>query len=185
MYWILATLFVVIALAVPRLRPIGVAGLVVLGALLAWGMVQRLRGIDGDDGQPRTVAPRGRPSSPAAVLQPVPLSAVVAEDLKLSGGGAPFELRGRITNQSADMLLKSVTIRLTRRDCYAGALDSSGCARLWQDEHWVALAVPPRESRNFVVSIWMRGEAPRPRGTLQDSFEVIAAAGELRPGGQP
>jgi hypothetical protein len=40
-YWILATIFIVIALVVPRLRPIGVVGCVILGAMLSWGVVQR------------------------------------------------------------------------------------------------------------------------------------------------
>jgi hypothetical protein len=38
--------------------------------------------------------------------------------------------------------------------------------------------VPPRQSREFAGSIWMRGSAPRPRGEIQDSFELVAAVGE-------
>ena len=47
-------------------------------------------------------------------------------------------------------MLRSVTIRVTRRDCYEGALDPSGCAMLWQDEHWIPVAVPAGQSRDFV-----------------------------------
>jgi len=103
---------------------------------------------------------------------------VLAENLHLSGSGAPFELRGRIANNTGDITLRSVTIRLIRRDCYEGAVDPSGCARLWQDDHWIALAVPAGQSRDFVEAIWMHGNAPRARGTMQDTFELIAAAGE-------
>lgn len=103
---------------------------------------------------------------------------VAAEELRLSGGGAPYELRGRIVNKSKDSALRSVTIRLTRRDCYLGALDPTGCARLWQDDHWIAITVPANESREFVEAIWAHGDAPRARGTLQDTFELIAATGE-------
>lgn len=174
MYWILATLFIVVALTIPRLRPLGIVGCIVLGTMLGWGMVQRLRGAD----PARTVEQRGRPSSPAATLRSIPLSMVVAENLRLSGSGAPFELKGRIVNNAHDMVLKSVTIRLMRRDCHAGAIDPSGCAKVWQDDRWIAIAVPPRQSRNFVDVIWMHGDAPRARGTLQDTFELIAAAGE-------
>jgi hypothetical protein len=176
-YWILATVcIVIIALAIPRLRPLGIVGCIVLGSMLGWGMVQRLRG--NDPGQTPAVEQRGRPTSPAAAPRSVPLSLVAAENLRLSGDGAPFELRGRIVNNATDTALKSVTIRLTRRDCYEGALDPSGCVKLWQDERWIALSVPPRQARDFVEAIWMHGNAPRARGTVQDTFEVIAATAQ-------
>jgi hypothetical protein len=103
---------------------------------------------------------------------------VAAENLHLSGGGAPFELRGRIANHTSDVTLRSVTIRLTRRDCYADAVDPSGCVKLWQDDHWIAVTVPAGEARDFVDVIWMHGNAPRARGTVQDAFELIAVTGE-------
>jgi hypothetical protein len=175
-YWILAAVFIVIALTRPRLRPLGIVGCVVLGLMLGWGMLQRLRGED--PAQAPAAQQRGKPVSPAAALHAVPLSMVAAEDLRMSGSGAPFELRGRIVNKTSDVMLRSITIHVLRRDCYDGAIDPSGCARLWQDEHWIALTVPAGQSRDFVESIWMHGNAPRPRGTVQDTFELIAATGE-------
>jgi len=177
MYWFLATVFIVIALSQPRLRPLGVVGCVVLGAMLAWGIVQRLR--DEDASQAAAAQQRGKPVSPAAELRSVPPTMVTAENLHMSGGGAPFELRGRIANNATDVTLRSVTIRLTRRDCYADAVDPSGCVKLWQDDHWIAIAVPARQTRDFVDSIWMHGNAPRARGTVQDVFELIAATGDV------
>ena len=176
MYWILATVFIVIALTHPRLRPFGVVGCVVLGAMLAWGMVQRLRGEDA--AQMAAAQQRGVSASPAAAQSSVPLAMIAVENLRLSGGGAPFELRGRIVNNTSDTPLKTVTIRVTRRDCYEGAVDPSGCVKLWQDDHWIAIAVPAGQAREFVDSIWMHGNAPRARGTVQDTFELIAATGE-------
>lgn len=176
MYWILATVFILIALIVPRLRPVGVIGCVVLGAMLAWGMVQRLRNTSDDDSPP--AQQRGRPISPAAQVQAVPIDQVTIDDLRLTGSGAPFTLRGRIGN-SSDLMLKSVTILVTRRACFEGALDPSGCNVLWQDKQWVAVSVPPHQSREFASSVWMRGAAPATRGRIEDSFEVVAAAGEL------
>ena len=176
MYWILVTVFIVIALSQPRLRPLGVVGCVVLGTMLAWGVVQRLR--SEDPSQAPAAQQRGKPASPAAELRSVPLTMVLTENLRLSGSGAPFELRGRIANNTSDVTLRSVTIRLIRRDCYEGAVDPSGCVRLWQDDHWIAIAVPAGQSRDFVEAIWMHGNAPRARGTVQDTFELIAAAGE-------
>lgn len=179
MYWILAAICILVALANPRLRPLGIVGCVVLGAMLAWGVVQRLRS---EDVTATTAAQqRGRPSSPASAPSSIPLSMVAVEDLRLSGGGAPFELRGRIVNSTSDSTLKTVTIRLIRRDCYQGAVDPSGCVKLWQDDHWIAIAVPARQARDFVDSIWMHGHAPRARGTVQDVFELIAATGDVEP----
>ena len=43
--------------------------------------------------------------------------------------------------------------------------------KLWQDDHWIAIAVPARQARDFVELIWMHGNAPRARGTVQDVFE--------------
>jgi hypothetical protein len=174
-YWILATVFIVIALSQPRLRPLGIVGCVVLGAMLSWGVVQRLRE---DPERTSAAQQRGKPASPAAALNAVPLTMIDAEGLRLSGGGAPYELRGRIVNKTADAKLRSVTIRLIRRDCYEGALDPSGCAKLWQDDHWIAITVPAKDSRDFVEVIWAHGDAPRARGTVQDTFELIAATGE-------
>lgn len=178
MYWILATVFILIALAVPRLRPIGIVGCIILGAMLAWGVLQRLRGSDGT--QEIQVQQRGRPTSPAATLRNIPPQRLLVDNLQLVGSGAPFEFRGRIENRS-DALLKSVTILVTRRDCFEGALDPTGCAVLWQDRHWVSVSIPPGEARDFSSSVWMRGGARGARGTIKDSFEVVAAAGEIAP----
>jgi hypothetical protein len=51
---------------------------------------------------------------------------------------------------------------------------------LWQDRHWLPLTVPTEQTRDFAISVWMRGAAPRARGTLEDSFEVVAATGEIK-----
>lgn len=173
MYWILAAIFLMVALAVPRLRPIGVIGCIILAIMLGWGMVQRLGQAPPEQ--------RGRPSSPAAVMLPLAPDLVGVDQLQLLGGGAPFELRGQLENRSKDTLLKSITVLVTRRDCYQAALDPSGCVVLWQDRHWVAVSVPPLEQRTFSSSIWMRGAAPAPRGTVKDEFQIVAAAGELVP----
>jgi hypothetical protein len=172
----------VIALVVPRLRPIGIVGCIILGAMLAWAVVQRLRSTEPEQAQ---VQQRGRPTSPAATLRTIDPGQIVVDDLQLIGSGAPFELRGRIENKS-EALLKSVTILITRRDCPEGALDPTGCTVLWQEQHWVSIAIAPQQAREFSSSIWMRGGAPRGRGTTKNSFEVVAAAGELaRPAPAP
>jgi hypothetical protein len=170
-YWIVAAIVVLITLSVPRLRPVGIVGCVVLGLMLAWGMIQRLRGMDA------TLEERGKPVSPAITLQAVPTDKVQVSGLQLSGGGAPFELRGRVANQS-DLALRSVTVEIVRRDCFEGALDPSGCVLLWQDQHWTDVSIPPHEARDFAEAIWARGAATRPRGTVKDEFKVLSATGQ-------
>jgi hypothetical protein len=173
MYWILATLFLLVMLAVPRLRPIAVVGCVILGGLLVWGVAQRLRGTD-----PAQLPERGRPTTPATILQTLPIEQVKVSNLQLTGGGAPFRLTGRVMNESATLRLKSFMLDISRRDCHSDSLDPSGCALLWHVRQWIELSVPPQEERDFAVSIWARGDAPRQLGTLRDTFDVAAASGE-------
>ncbi len=173
MYWILAAIFLIVLLVVPKLRPLALAGLVVLGVLLAWGMLGRLRN---DDAAPQ--AERGRPTTPAAALSAFPVDQVHLENFQLSGGGAPFRLTGTVGNQSTNLLLKSLTLDISRRDCYAEALDPSGCTLLWQTRQWIDLAVPPEEARNIAISIWARGDAPRAVGTISDEFKIVTANGQ-------
>ena len=174
-YWILAALCLLIALTVPRLRLGAVAGCVILSGLLAWGMIQRWRAPDAES---TTTAPvRGTPTSPVVASDPFPLAEVQVADLRLTGGGAPFQLRGRIANRSAAQELRSVTLQITRLDCFPAALDPSGCERSFENQQWIAMTVPPQQEREFAISFWAHGSAVRTRGTVRDSFEVVAATG--------
>lgn len=173
MYWILATVFLLIALAVPKLRPVGIGGCVVLGIMLVWGMLQRLSG-----DAPDSASTRGSPTAPTTALQPFPLQALETSNLHIAGNGAPFELRGHAANASTDMRLRSFTVRITRRDCFEGALDPSGCVLLWQSTQWVELPLAAGEGREFASSFWTRGEVARARGRTEDDIEVISADGE-------
>ena len=170
-YWVLAAVFLSIAFTVPRLRPVGIAGIVILGLMLSWGMLQRLRGQGPDE-------ERGKPMAPTSAVKVFPLQALQAEQLRLAGSGAPFELRGRVTNASADMRLRSFTAAIQRSDCYEGALDPSGCVTLWQGTQWVELALAPGESREFASPFWTRGEVARVRGTPKDEIRIVGADGE-------
>lgn len=173
MYWILAAILLIVMLAVPRLRPIAVAGLVILGAMLAWGVLGRLRSAD-----PEQQPERGRPTTPAAALSAFPVDQIQLENLRLSGGGAPFRLTGTVGNQSTSLLLKSMMLDIARRDCHEEALDPSGCTLLWQTRQWVDLSVPPEEARNIAISIWARGDAPSAVGTVRDEFTIVTANGQ-------
>jgi hypothetical protein len=175
-YWILAAICLLIAFTVPRLRVAGIIGCVLLGLMLAWGMIQRLRGPG--PASSASAPMRGNPVSPGVVLGALPLDSIKATGLQLTGGGAPYKLRGRISNESRDLTVKSVTVLMTRRDCFPAALDPSGCEILWQNQQWIPLTVPPQQEREFASSFWAHGSAPRARGTLDDSFKILAATGE-------
>jgi len=172
-YWVLAAVFIVIALAVPRLRVVGIAGGVVLSLMLGWGMTQRWFVQEAPD-----QSVRGQPSTPTLAVAAIEPERIVATELRLSGSGAPFELHGRVRNTASDMRLKSFTLAVVRRDCYAGALDPSGCVVLWQGRQWVEQRLDPGEEREFQSSFWARGEVARVRGTVRDEIELVAAEGE-------
>ncbi|HEY6643991.1 hypothetical protein [Povalibacter sp.] len=172
MYWIIAAIFLLIALVVPRLRPIGVVGSVILILMLGWGMLARMLGK-----APEVVPERGRPSAPTLAVQSFPLTELDSEELRIAGNGAPYELRGVIVNRSTTLRLRSFTAEVVRRDCFEGALDPSGCVVLWQSRQWVDASAAPGESREFASQFWTRGDVPRARGATRDDITIVAADG--------
>lgn len=171
-YWVLAAIFLLIALTVPKLRPVGIVGSVILMLMLGWGMIERLMGRD-----PNVGSERGSPSAPTSAVRSFPLVDLVGTDLRIGGNGAPFELRGHIANRSKDMRLRSFTATITRHDCFEGALDPSGCVVLWASRQWVEVGVAPGEARDFASQFWTRGEVPRARGSVRDDIVIVTADG--------
>lgn len=174
-FWILAALFFVLALAVPSLRVVGIVGLTILALLLGWAMLQRMQD------QERNAGPagpeRGSPVTPARTRVAIPTEEVLLRDLALTGSGAPFELSGRVVNGADDAAIKSVTLQVTRRDCYEGALDPSGCVVVWRGQQWISVTIPPGEERAFRQDVWAP-PLPRARGTVRDEFQLLSVAGE-------
>jgi hypothetical protein len=151
-----------------------VIGGVLLVGLIVLGLVLRLANQTGPDSE----TSRGKPASPAAAVAAMSLDAIKVDQVKLSGGGAPFEVRGIIHNLSDDTQVRSITLRMTRRDCHAGALDPSGCVVILQDQHWIPTTVPPQSERQFATSFYARTPVSSVRGTLKDEFRLVAASGE-------
>jgi hypothetical protein len=174
-FWIVAALVLlgILAVTITQRGPVRVAGYVLLTLSLGWALYQRLT-VPVENSQLGT---RGKSSSPASLSQPVPIADVELSELALTGGGAPFEIRGRIANRNTALQLAAVTLRTTRRDCYADAIDPSGCVVIWQDQHWIRWPVPPGETRDFVATIWAHTPVPRARGTIKDGFELLEATG--------
>lgn len=174
MFWAFAAvvLILLVTITVSNRGAVRIAGSVVLAGLLAWGLVQRLAM------KPGLETERGKPSSPAAAIEAMPLSAVAVSELQLTGGGAPFELRGVIDNHSAATRLRSITLRIARRDCFEGAIDPTGCVVTWQDQHWIQMDVLPMTQRRFVSSFYARTGVPTTRGTVKHDFELVGATGQ-------
>jgi hypothetical protein len=174
-FWAFAAsiLILLLTITISNRGVVRVVGGILLAVLLVIGLAQRLmnRGGPDPDGQ------RGKPSSPAAAISAVPLDEIRVTELTLNGGGAPFELRGTIANTSADTRLRSVTLQITRKDCFEGAIDPSGCVTIWEDRHWVPVDLSPQTERKFVDSFYARGGVLRGRGAVQDEFKLIAATG--------
>lgn len=175
MFWIFAALvlLIIVSVTIKNRGPVRVIGCVLLAVILGWGLYQRL----GQRPETSAATARGRSASPAAVSAPIPLQQIEISNIKLTGSGAPFELSGRITNHTADMHLTTTTLRTTRRDCYAGAMDPTGCVVIWQDQHWIRWRVPAGETREFVETLWAHTPVPRIRGTIKDEHELTGAAG--------
>lgn len=175
MFWIVAALALlgILGVTITHRGPVRIAGGVLLALALAWALYQRLTLPPDAD----LLGTRGMSSSPASLSQPVPVADIELTDLTLTGGGAPFELRGRIANRNTVLQLSAMTLRTTRRDCYAGAVDPSGCVILWQDRHWIRWQVPPGATRDFVETIWAHTPVARARGTIKDEFELLDATG--------
>ena len=171
-FWAFAAsvLILILTITISNHGIVRIIGSIVLVALLLIGLTQRLRSGDGS-------GERGKPSSPAAVVTAVPLEAIEVDELRLTGGGAPFDLRGTIRNSSTTTRLQSLTLRIIRLDCFEGAVDPSGCAVIWQDQHWIRVDLAPRSEQKFATSFYAHTTVPRVRGSLKDEFKLVAATG--------
>jgi hypothetical protein len=172
-FWAFAAsvLILILTITISNRGVVRVIGGVVLAALLVVGVVQRLRTGSSPEGE------RGKPASPAAVVAAIPLESIQVHELKLTGSGAPFELRGSIQNASTQTRLRTLTVQIVRRDCFESAIDPTGCAVIWQDRHWLKVDVPPQSERRFATSFYAHTTVPRARGTVKDEFKLVAATG--------
>lgn len=170
MLWILFSVALLVMVIVSGSHRLRVVFAVLALTMLIIGVTVRLKSEHDHAGDPANVTPPAATISPSVQIE---VSNVVASDLKMAGSGAPWELTGSIENRLPQQALRSITFRITRSDCYEGALDPSGCVVLWQGDHQIELRVPPHESRAFSSSIWPHGTAARAKGTVKDEIKVI------------
>jgi hypothetical protein len=177
-FWAFAAsvLIILLTITISNRGAVRIIAGIALAALLVVGLAQRLANRSGPDPEGQ----RGKPASPAAVVSALPLEQIKLDELKLSGAGAPFEVRGTILNASADMRLRTLTLRIVRRDCFEGAIDPSGCVVIWEDQHWFPVDVPPQGERKFVSSFYAHTSVPRARGTIKDEFRLVTATGNVQ-----
>lgn len=175
MFWIFAALILlgILSVTITHRGPVRIAGCVLLAVLLGWALYQRLSA----PVESQEVSTRGISAPPASATQPIDVDAIDLEELTLTGGGAPFQLRGKIVNRSSDLRMTAFTLRTTRRDCYEGAIDPTGCVVIWRDQHWIRWSVPAGQTREFLDTIWAHTPVARVRGTLKDDFELLAVTG--------
>lgn len=172
--WLLALVLLIVAISIVGIRRVGLAVALALAALLVLAVIRRLTTEPMPDAD---LARQQLPSTPGVPVVSVPIDAVQALALDLSGSGAPFDFSGRIVNNSTDLTLVSITFDLERLDCYEQALDPSGCEVLWRGEKTVYLTVPPGEERRFAIAVWARDSVPKARGSRRDVFEIASASG--------
>jgi hypothetical protein len=176
--WISAAVVLLVALIVSGSTRVRVIIAVLLVALLATGAILRVTSEHQHNVQQTVVTP---PAAPVSASAPVAAESVGIADLKMTGSGAPWEVSGTVSNKLGTQALRSVTLRITRSDCYEGALDPSGCVLLWQGDPLVEVRVPPDEHRAFVSRIWPHGTIARAKGQARDEFKVIAATADRAP----
>ena len=116
--------------------------------------------------------------TPAAAIESLPPARAIVSDLTITRSTAPWEFRGTVLNRSDDHTLLSATIRITRRDCYEGAMDPSGCVLLWEGSKRVNLQTPPGQQQPFAESISPHGSVPRAQGQIKDEFQLVGLTGK-------
>lgn len=172
--WLVALALLIVLIALVGLRRFRLALGLLAAALFALAVYKRLMTPAMPDVE---VMRQDRVTPPRSAVERVPLSQLGADGLAVSGGGAPFTFSGTVTNQSDDFEVTSITVRATRLDCHADALDSSGCDLLWQRDKWIEISLAPGETRRFSVADWARDTPPRPRGETRDQVILIRATG--------
>jgi hypothetical protein len=172
--WLVALAVAVLVVALVGLRRFGLAAGLLAASLFALAVYKRLVTQPMPDVD---VVRENRPAAPSSGVAGVPLAAVEAQDLAISGSGAPYTISGQVANRSTDYALNSITLRIRRLDCHGDALAQSGCDVLWERDKWIDLAVAPGESRRFSVSDWAMDATTRPRGVVRDDIAVVKASG--------
>lgn len=170
--WLPAVILLVVLTLILGVKRIWtVLGLVVVG-LFVFAVARRLATTPDTE-------PESGPSAttPAAAIESLQTNQADVTDLTITGSTAPWEFSGTVVNRNREHTLLSATIHVIRRDCYAGALDLSGCVLLWETNKRVNLEIPPGQQQRFIEQMSPRAAVARPQGTIKDEFELVGLTG--------
>lgn len=170
--WIPAVILLVVLTLILGVKRIWTVLALVAVCLFALAVYRRLSAVQEDTTDTDAVT-----STPAAAIESLPPSQATIEDVAITGSNAPWEFRGTVLNRATTHTLVSATVRITRRDCYEGALDPSGCVVLWEGSKRVNLATPPSGQQRFAEQVSPRGSVPRAQGVVEDEFELVRVTG--------
>jgi hypothetical protein len=163
---LLILLFVTVWLSLTkRYRRVGMPLCAIMIALIIWQTVSEVTEIS----KPVTVSSASSSSAFVVSLSP---SAVQLSDMELTGNGAPWRLRGKLTN-SAAVAISAVTVEITRHSCNSVTSEFASCKLVWQGIHTVRIKVPAGASEPFENDIWSHTPVSRQVGVIRDNFQVI------------
>jgi hypothetical protein len=83
-----------------------------------------------------------------------------------------YDLVGTLKNNSPKYRVDGIDVVVTVRDCKTK--DKSSCAEIGQASAYVAVTVPPGESRDVVASLHFGSDRPKAKGTLAWDYEITA-----------
>src|SRR5882757_7524287 len=154
-----------------KFRRVGVVLSIVLLLLLIWFNIAPPTGVSGvKSPSASSSSSLSSKSTPAINLS---ADTVKLIDMQLSGSGAPWQLSGRAHNANTDLVIRALTLRVTRLDCPTVAAAAEECIRNWQGEHTVRLHLAPAATQKIDEAIWSHEAVPRLKGIARVDIVVV------------
>lgn len=152
-------------------RPaLGMAGVIVL--LIVWQLFEAAHEDRSAVADMQAVRTRSPSASPADIPGEQSKDQISLQDMMLSGNGAPWSIQGKISNR-ANVVVRSVKIRITRLSCSSELAVDETCQLVWQGDDEIRKTIQPGTSVEFAEKIWTHTPVSRSVSGLRDTFEVI------------
>jgi hypothetical protein len=90
-----------------------------------------------------------------------------------------YDLTGTISNKSESYQLDGISFRVTLRDCLGK--DKASCTVIGEAETYVALTIPPQQTRSFTGSLYFGTGPIRVKGRLDWDYEIISITSRGNP----
>src|SRR5688572_19327049 len=109
----------------------------------------------------------------------IPVSEVVIENVMVKPTfRSSYDVSGQIKNNSEVYRLDGVSLDITLRDCQTNV--KTNCVVLGQATAHTSIAVAPKQTRDFITSIFLSNDRLIPKGTLVWDYEVAAITAKRR-----